>query len=93
MSNLGHHAIVIGGSMAGLMGAGEERPAFDPMLPARLLDLLEDGLAGDDGAGIGGERFDEGFGALACHAGERVEREVARHIHLFLASTAVSRTW
>jgi hypothetical protein len=31
--------------LAGLMGAGEERPAFDPMLPARLMDLLEAGLA------------------------------------------------
>ena len=29
----------------GLMARGEERPAFDPMLPAQLLDQLESGLA------------------------------------------------
>ena len=32
--------------VAGLMGAGDDRPSFDPLLPVRLLDLLEEGLAG-----------------------------------------------
>ncbi|MCU1448370.1 MAG: hypothetical protein JWP02_540, partial [Acidimicrobiales bacterium] len=27
--------------LADLMAAGEARPEFDPLLPARLLDLLE----------------------------------------------------
>ena len=31
--------------LANLMGTGQERPAFDPLLPARLLDLLEERLA------------------------------------------------
>lgn len=32
--------------VTGLMAAGHERPAFDPGLPARLVDLMEERLAG-----------------------------------------------
>ena len=43
--------------LAGLMAAGETRPEFDPMLPARLVDLLEDRLAETAGR-LGGDGID-----------------------------------
>lgn len=54
-----------------LMARGEERPTFDPMLPARLLDLLEERL-GDAAARLGrGELVVNKTALSQVHACER----------------------